>query len=527
MAPPELPWQDLDAPYDGSALSSIEPISSPTSFASGFVVQAAPGFGPDSPGSSGRPWQADEVAEMARIASTQTWTLAASGSSFRLPPPRPLRPERALQEPVAAVNCGVERPKARTSQTSNLVKVFSGGKEWQSNLVPCPATQAKQSAVSAGEPQALLADLTLPACPLGELAPACLVHGATAKMRFPFIHADPVPPPRIARRCPPVFLWAPAHRESESECDTDSLPVPESVDIERAKSLAEGCEDGQGFPEAAPATDNPDPDVIKAVEPENCELVEAARPPSVSLAPARRLRGIRLCGQESYTEATAPGSQERVSWTQRDRPLLRNAEPARSDCSVMPSGPSADVEVEQQLDLWSVFFEDAAKPQRTSTIKTALPATATWRAGKVAAMEEQGLCTVEGESMQSPMCMDGPEPALVQPASLEETLPACSAKHIDENSDSDSEYWTSSQRFELETAGQGLRSVQWPGHRHSVWPVSPVSPASVAHTLSPGKRVWGLRSPAATSGRSKRVTLSLDASGASWLGEPKSQKALN
>ena len=490
---------------DGSALSSIE-VSSPSH--SGVSTYSAPSFGDSvwerceispppalAPPNIGRAEQGRLDAPVGRLLHV----------GVRLPPPRPILSETAMTARAAMTGARIgadaklsppaPRPEAAGSADQELFVAHSA------------VSTETRSHLGVGQ---TMAPLTVPSGPLS--------------------------PPCLARRCPPIYLWAPF---PESEPDTDSLPRPES--LENAGLLAEPC---TGFDNFQASETTPSPEALNegpsADEAGEVVALAEATPGTtrVSLAPARRLRGIPL-RLRSFQVPDAESEERAGPHTEPAAEQAEQAEPEqtwRANTCESAAGP---------LDAWCTFFEDAVRPLKPARKSTATKRM-TWRAAQVAAMAESERLDHPGEERG---CVDDLDwtpksELLTQHAdhehgeSLENALPSRNRVRAvrDTSSDSDSDYWTSSahHRFGSEFG----ESVQEDGdseqhgrrpHYHGpgcVRSLSPFSPGKATSASARLKRVLDLRGLLSQGrpgrGRSSRprVTLSLDASGGpSWLGD--------
>ncbi|CAE7736568.1 Hagh [Symbiodinium microadriaticum] len=479
---------------DGSALSSIE-VSSPSY--SGVSTYSAPSFGDV--------WERCETSPPPALAPpnigrAERGTLDAPvgprlHAGVRLPPPRPVRP--VLSETALA---------ARSAMTG-------------ANLSPAPCPEAADSA-----DQELF---------LAHSAVSTETHsflGLRRPMAQSTVPSVPLSPPCLARRCPPVYLWAPF---PDSEPDTGSLPRPESLEsaslLAEAAEAAELCRGLDNFQAGSASTENsemaPSPETLKERPSDAEAVVEVVDLPAksgmtVSLAPARRLRGIRLREPETFQVHAPPREGPRTE------PQAAQAEPERtwpSTACESAAGP---------LDAWCTYFEDAVPVvSRRSTVTGSK--TKSWRAAQVAALAESQNLRPPGQCVED---LDWtPRSELpTQHADHEHgesVLPTCDGVHAarDASSDSDSDYWTSSahHRFESEFGDSVQEDQDSEQHGRRAHHHGPGSVSSGKASASPRlKRVLDLRGLLSPGSRRRsgrpRVTLSLDASGGpSWLGEYK------
>ena len=477
---------------DGSALSSIE-VSSPSY--SGVSTYSAPSFGDV--------WERCETSPPPALAPpnigrAERGTLDAPvgprlHAGVRLPPPRPVRP--VLSETALA---------ARSAMTG-------------ANLSPAPCPEAADSA-----DQELF---------LAHSAVSTETHsflGLRRPMAQSTVPSVPLSPPCLARRCPPVYLWAPF---PDSEPDTGSLPRPESLEsaslLAEAAEAAELCRGLDNFQAGSASTENsemaPSPETLKERPSDAEAVVEVVDLPAksgmtVSLAPARRLRGIRLREPETFQVHAPPREGPRTE------PQAAQAEPERtwpSTACESAAGP---------LDAWCTYFEDAVPVvSRRSTVTGSK--TKSWRAAQVAALAESQNLRPPGQCVED---LDWtPRSELpTQHADHEHgesVLPTCDGVHAarDTSSDSDSDYWTNSahHRFESEFGDSVQEDQDSEQHGRRAHHHGPGSVSSGKASASPRlKRVLDLRGLLSPGSRRRsgrpRVTLSLDASGGpSWLGE--------
>ena len=545
-------------------LSSIEQVSSP----SGCSIHSAPSFGRDSDGCARHPWQ--PILEPVLLVAPPNTGTAEKGcvpGPIRFPPPRPITATVTAQVPPrSCTHVTHERDlnPAHPVHPAHLAHPANSHAYERLAPVKTPVLAVQGQCQEAASAQSMSTVSTastalhparcdsLRPSPTGPTGPAV----ATAKMRFPFSHTVPLSTPCAARRCPPTFLWAPV-RQLDSESDMESLPVPESLGVE-TDSVAEEGMDGMGGMDGlksgppaqsthdAPATSLDDLVNLGQLEAEADGASEGLNeecganaagdgtPVLVRLAPARKLRGIGLCKQETAahtnsTTATTSRIASNLGQSER-KPPPRPPDPCPTEG---PSGSSRDFE--NELDAWSTFFEDAVPglpgavtARRGAPSGPGRAATKIWRAAQVAATTENQTSHMPCHNVQPegagiriirklhmPLRSETPRQ---QSDSLDDDLAPGAVAGLDVSSDSGSEYWTCSQSFaELEQEAPreqrgSLQKQAW--QKATRRPYGDFSPAELPASLA--KRAWNPRRSFVRS-RAQRVTLSADTSGSPWL----------